>query len=45
MTNKKNKVNFGTLFTDKDGVIQKTSPPEAYELKSLTYEIERTIVG
>ena len=44
VTNKNNKLYFIKSITDKDGFIQITIPPGAYEIEALNNEIKRNII-
>ena len=44
VTNSNIKIYFMKSVTGKDGFIQITIPPGAYEIESLNYEIKRTII-
>ena len=44
ITNSNNKLDFIKSITDKDGYIQITIPPGAYEIESLNNEIKRIII-
>ena len=44
VTDKNYKFYFAKSITDKDGLIQKTIPPGAYEIEFLNIEIKRIII-
>ena len=44
VTNSNNKFYFAKSITDKDGFIQITRPPGAYEIENLDSEIKRIVV-